>query len=97
MSIWELVESLYNYTYRSNHVDPLKKRRNWFTKLDQPHLAFWWLPAGARPDEMEAHRRLTILREKGPTPEAFTFVKRYDPQGIALPSRFDVWEGAQSS
>ena len=92
MSVWESVESLYNYAYRSNHVEPLKKRRNWFTKLDQPHLVLWWLPINARPDEMEAHRRLSILEEKGPTPEAFTFGKLYDPQGVAISSRVKEWE-----
>lgn len=90
MSIWESVESLHNYTYRSNHVEPFKKRRNWFEKLDQPHLALWWLPIDSRPDGMEACRRLNILKEKGPSPEAFTFGKLYDPQGIAIPSRADA-------
>jgi hypothetical protein len=30
------------------------------------------VPAGERPTVQDAEKRLTVLREKGPSPEAFT-------------------------
>jgi hypothetical protein len=77
MSLWESLEALRDYVYRSDHTKVLTRRRDWFEKLDRPHLALWWLPAGTLPTVEEAKRRLQILAERGPTPDAFTFRDRF--------------------
>lgn len=77
MSVWESLEVLRDYVYRSDHTKVLTRRRDWFEKLDRPHLALWWIPAGTLPTVEEAKRRLQILAERGPTPDAFTFRDRF--------------------
>lgn len=73
LSVWEGVEPLRDYVYRSAHVEVLRARREWFTAFEGAHLALWWVPAGHRPSVDEAKDRLAHLAEHGPTPHAFTF------------------------
>jgi hypothetical protein len=73
MSVWESIESLQRYVYKSDHVAPLRDRRQWFQKIDGPILALWWIPAGHIPTVAEAMAKLAHLKQHGPTPEAFTF------------------------
>ncbi|MOA48709.1 hypothetical protein D3C78_1714910 [compost metagenome] len=73
LSVWQSVEALREYVYRSAHADMLKRRNEWFTRDGQAHMVFWWVPRGHRPDVREAAARLAMLREQGPTPAAFTF------------------------
>lgn len=73
MSVWETIDALEEYVYRSNHLAVLRRRREWFEKLEEHHMVLWWVRAGHIPDLTEAGERLEQLRELGPTPEAFTF------------------------
>lgn len=73
MSMWESKEALMNYVYKSDHVDILRKRAQWFVPFDGPMLALWWQPAGTIPTVVEAKHRLERLRQAGPTEDAFTF------------------------
>jgi Domain of unknown function (DUF3291) len=66
-------------------VDVLRRRREWFEKLAEAHLALWWLPAGRIPTTADAESRIRLLREKGPTPEAFTFRTPFGPPGASRP------------
>src|SRR6478672_10352366 len=43
MSVWSDVESLKNYVYRSPHVEILKRKREWFTRMAESHMALWWV------------------------------------------------------
>ncbi len=78
LSLWESVEALYAFAYRTLHLDLLRYRRDWF---DHDGLAayavLWWVPAGTVPTLDEARRRLDLLADKGATAEAFTFRERY--------------------
>lgn len=80
-SVWTDAQSLHDYTYKSDHVDVFRRRREWFERTVEAHLVMWWIPAGHVPAIAEADERLSILRAKGPTPGAFTFRQRYDPPG----------------
>jgi|SRR5271169_316616 len=73
MSVWESLESLKAYTYRGDHADVLRGRRQWFEPMATPHLALWWAPAGHRPDLGEARERLEYLGRHGSSDAAFTF------------------------
>ncbi|RPK53911.1 hypothetical protein EES40_00090 [Streptomyces sp. ADI93-02] len=72
-SVWESVEALHDYTYRSAHLKVLARRREWFERLAEFHHAMWWVPAGHRPSVAEAMERIALIRENGEGPEAFTF------------------------
>lgn len=86
MSVWESLEALYEYVYRSEHLEVLRGRRQWFERMDGPHLVLWWVPAGHRPTVAEAKERLDILAGRGPCPEAFTFKRPFSPLGVPLGS-----------
>ena len=72
-SVWESVEDLRRFTYNSDHLRVLTRRREWFRRLIEPHIALWWVPVGHRPTVEEAMARITRLRTEGPGPEAFSF------------------------
>lgn len=73
MSVWQDVQSLSDYVYKSAHAEMLKRRREWFARVEQMHQVLWWVPAGHRPGVVEAAERLAYLREHGATAQAFTF------------------------
>jgi Domain of unknown function (DUF3291) len=77
MSVWESLEALRDFVYRSGpHLDFMRRRRNWFYPMGQDHLVLWWVPAGHVPDLDEGLSRLDLLRSNGPSRLAFTF---HDP------------------
>jgi hypothetical protein len=73
MSVWQDVDSLSQYVYNSAHVDLMRKRREWFERINEAFLVLWWVAKGHRPSVSEAVVRLELLRKNGPTSEAFTF------------------------
>jgi hypothetical protein len=83
MSVWESLESLWAFVYDGRHLEVMRRRREWMTRIAESHQALWWLRAGALPTIEEAKRRLDHLRELGPTPYAFTFKQRFGPPGSA--------------
>ncbi|GAB3978023.1 DUF3291 domain-containing protein [Actinoallomurus acanthiterrae] len=80
-SVWESREALWDFTYRSAHLDLLRRRREWFLRMAEPYIVLWWVPAGRIPSVEEARERLERVRRDGPGPEAFTFRQMYDPVG----------------
>ncbi|MGZ8635017.1 MAG: DUF3291 domain-containing protein [Solirubrobacteraceae bacterium] len=82
MSVWESIEDLAAFVYRSGHVDVMRRRREWFEPM-KPYMVLWWIPAGKLPTVEEAKERLAHLRDHGPTPFAFTFNARLQSTGAA--------------
>jgi len=78
MSVWESVETLRDYVYRSRHVEVLRDRAQWFQKMEKPHYCLWWVPAGHIPTVAEGRERLEHYQEHGPTPVSFWFSEQYD-------------------
>ena len=83
LTVWESIEALADFTYRSGHVEFLRRRREFFEVPTQPILCLWWIPEGTIPTVGEAVARLAHLRAHGPTPTAFTFRHRFAPGGDA--------------
>ncbi len=81
LSVWESIEALHAFTYRSEHRELLRGRREWFLRRDGHHQVLWWVPVGHLPDVDEARRRLDHLERHGPTDMAFTFADRFSPPG----------------
>jgi hypothetical protein len=79
LTVWESVEALYEFVYRSNHAGFFKRRFEWFDRWQGPSVVLWWQPAGTLPTLEEAMRRLKLLADNGPTPDAFTFKQRFAP------------------
>ena len=81
LTVWESIEALADFTYRTGHVDLLRRRREFFEAPTAPILCLWWIPEGTIPAVDDAIARLDHLRAHGPTPTAFTFSHRFAPDG----------------
>ncbi len=79
LSVWESVEALKTYVYRSAHSELLRDRRSWFEQFDSAQMAMWWIPAGHLPGIDEAKKRLAHLEQHGPSYIAFTFKTVHPP------------------
>jgi hypothetical protein len=79
LTVWQSIDALADFVYRSAHVDFLRRRREWFEAPGQPIQCLWWIPEGTIPTPHEALARLQDLRRHGPTPTAFTFRHRFEP------------------
>ena len=82
LSVWESIDDLHAFTYRSEHKSVFARRYEWFERAEGPNMVMWWLPAGTVPDVHDALDRLRRLAEVGPTPDAFTFKNRFPPPGV---------------
>jgi len=84
MSVWRDVESLSAYVYKSAHVEIMRRRREFFERMEQAFMVLWWVPKDHRPTIEEALARLELLRANGPTAAAFTFRKAFPaPDAVA--------------
>ena len=79
VSVWEDIDSLKNFVYRSLHVELIQDRDAWFKKIQEPHQALWWIPAGHIPSIEEAKAKLAHLQADGPGELAFTFAQPFEP------------------
>ncbi len=82
--VWQSRDHLWDFVYRSQHLDFLRRRREWFEHMDEAYLVLWWVPAGHIPGMDEAIAKLEHLRRTGPSAEAFTFREPFDAAGTAL-------------
>src|SRR5450755_3012666 len=73
MSVWDSIEALKNFTYKSRHLQVFRDRNRWFEKMTLPHYCLWWIPVGHRPAIAEGRNRLAYYQRHGSTPEAFWF------------------------
>lgn len=90
MSVWESLEALHDYVYGSEHLRPLRARRQWFDPMPGPSLVMWWVPAGHVPSIEEARARFALLEANGPCADAFTFRQPFPPPGQSLHVRPEV-------
>jgi hypothetical protein len=81
MSVWTDIEHLAAFVFGETHRQVMRRRRAWFDRMREAHLACWWVAAGHRPSTDEAEDRVRYLRDHGPTPHAFTLRSSYPPPG----------------
>ncbi|MBS8241342.1 DUF3291 domain-containing protein [Marinobacter lipolyticus] len=93
LSLWDSVEALHNYVYRSAHVEIMRRKKEWFQKMGQAYMVLWWVPAGHIPSIEEAAQKLNTLREHGPTAKAFTFKKAFPAPSELASVPTDTWSG----
>ncbi len=53
MSVWESIDALASFVYRSDHVAVMRRRREWFERI-RVFMVLWWVPAGHMPSVEEA-------------------------------------------
>ena len=73
MSVWDSVDSLKNFMFRTHHRDFMRRKNEWFHRLAEDTYVLWWVEDDHTPSLDEAIERLEHLREVGDTPYAFTF------------------------
>lgn len=78
MSVWESLETLQRFTYRSAHTQVMRERKRWFEPMKN-YMALWWIPAGHIPTIEEGKERLEKLEKFGATAQAFTFKENFPP------------------
>ena len=83
MSVWESLEALAAFVYRTDHRLFMRRRREWFEAPAEAYMALWWVPAGHHPTPAEGRARLEALRRDGPRPDAFSFREPFPPPGAA--------------
>jgi hypothetical protein len=83
MSVWVSIEALFAFVYQSGHTAIMRRRKAWFEKPAEAHMALWWIDAGALPSTQEGMERLLHLRANGPSAFAFSFKQRFAPPAIA--------------
>ncbi|WP_395687880.1 DUF3291 domain-containing protein [Caenimonas koreensis] len=96
MTVWQDMESLHAFTYKTHHGKVFAARRNWFgdwkscvsrvSELGEgvPPVVLWWVEAGHRPTVAEAIEKLRLLGRNGPSAEAFTFKRAFAADGRGL-------------
>ena len=89
MSTWASLEDLADFVYGDEHRAIMVQRRQWFERMAEAFMVLWWVPAGHRPSVEEAKARLELLREHGPTAEAFTFRQPFPSPGAVDAARVD--------
>jgi len=85
MSVWESLESLRDFTYRTHHLQVFRDRSKWFAKMEKPSYCLWWVPLGHIPTVDEGRERLEHYWRHGSTPFSFWFSQPF-PQPASVES-----------
>lgn len=82
MSVWESLDALKNFMFKTHHIDFLKRKKEWFHNMSEANYALWWVALGHQPDIDEAKSRLLYLQQHGETSHAFSFKKTYTSEEL---------------
>ena len=77
MSVWESINSLKDFMFRTHHRDFLRRKKEWFEALAEDSYVLWWVPTGHIPSLNEGIGKLMYLREHGDSPKAFSFKSNF--------------------
>lgn len=77
MSVWDSVDALKNFMFRTHHKDFLRRKKEWFHNIPEDSYVLWWIPIGHSPTVEEAVEKLEYLRSNGDTPKAFSFKSNF--------------------
>jgi hypothetical protein len=79
LSVWTSPESLKDFLYKTPHNEFRKRGAEWYLPVSKPRVVMWWVEEGHIPTLKEAHEKMQILYEVGPSYQAF------DLKNSALP------------
>jgi len=77
ISVWENIETLENFIYKTFHTDFLKRRKEWFKTFGKAYTAMWWMPKGQFPTIQEAVDKLDYLQKNGSSNIVFDFKNKF--------------------
>lgn len=80
MSVWQDLDSLHHYVFRSAHNQVMALRKQWFERMGEVYSVLWWVEAGHIPTLQEAGTRLDHLRQHGASAFAFSFKQSFPPE-----------------
>jgi Domain of unknown function (DUF3291) len=78
ISVWESIETLETFVYKTFHTDFLKRRREWFQTYGKAYTAMWWINDGEFPSLDEAVAKLDFLQKNGASQTVFDFRTKFD-------------------
>jgi len=84
LSVWSDFAALQQYVYRSGHALFMQRRNRWFVPIGGFTTAMWWIADGERPTVEDGLARLNQLRDRGPTPSAFSLRRQFSPEGAPV-------------
>jgi hypothetical protein len=73
MSVWQSIADLKAFVVAPYHLSIMRRRAEWFEKMEQETMVLWWVKHGYIPLFAEAMERLEYLRASGPSAYAFSF------------------------
>ena len=77
VSVWESIEALEKFTYKTFHTDFLKRRKDWFHAFGKASFAMWWIKKGEFPTIEEAVEKLDYLQKNGASELVFDFKHKF--------------------
>jgi uncharacterized protein YlbG (UPF0298 family) len=80
MSVWESVQSLKDFMFKTVHIDFLKRKKEWFFSSQSATYVLWWIEKDHIPSVEEAMVRLEYLRKNQESPYAFSFKKVFSAE-----------------
>lgn len=83
MSVWQTVEYLFDFAYKSAHRSVIADRRQWFKRPSGAYQVLWWVPTGHQPTVDEGMASLELLNTVGASSRAFTFKKKFPHPGAS--------------
>ena len=84
VSVWESIESLENFVFKTFHSDFLRRRKEWFKSYGKIHTAMWWVPKGNYPTVQEAVDKLDYLQKNGSSEIVFDYKNKF-PEPVKPP------------
>ncbi len=72
MSVWSSIEALKNFMFKTHHRDFLRRKKDWFSQIENANYVLWWLEDGTIPCVDDGIVRLEHLRSYGESPYAFS-------------------------
>jgi hypothetical protein len=81
LSIWTDLASVRAFSRSGLHQYMLRNQSRWVVHTDWKNIAAWWIGDEEIPTWGEAARRIELINDNGPSPEAFDFHTSYDEFG----------------
>ncbi len=71
LTVWEDLESLETFVYKTLHSKFMDRKAEWFEVLGKQHFVMWWVEEGHRPCLEEALEKLAYRETHGDSDIAF--------------------------
>ncbi|MEW6154209.1 MAG: DUF3291 domain-containing protein [Actinomycetota bacterium] len=87
LSTWTDFAALQSYVYRTAHGLFMQRRARWFVPVGGFTTAMWWVDQGSQPTVDDGLERLRHLRDRGPSPFAFSLRRQWGPDEAPVSGR----------